>query len=322
MRCTRSFRWFLGGWLVVILSAGCADVGAAHPDGARGTDAGPRTDAASPDAERPVDAPVPTVDAGPCLPPDVLLVVSRVARLARSTTDNSMPPNTPDGQRQTRWFALMDVVERLAAAYDGRMRLGLELFPVEETADTCLTLPDVLAGFWPHDLTLCASGEVAVVPALGTSGAIDGALSLDGTRLCQTAPIASALDTAAEVLRAQREPGRRQIVVLVVASLDTCQPLGWQRATHALARDGVEVYAIAYDALSGEGGGVGHEQLNDIACAGRTAIDFATRCVDNGFGDFIARERSGPALYPMTIDPVELEADLEHALTEVCCDCP
>lgn len=259
----------------------------------------------------------PVADADNCQPPDMLFVLDRTMSMHRRP-DGTVPPDTPDGHMESKWYLAINAIEAATQSLQETVRFGLSLFPVDSGgADVCVTLSQRISGITASN-TPCEAGEVLVPPDISTGAAIAGALDPETTRLCRSTPIGAGLGTAIAELEARYDPIREQYAVLITDGEDTCDEGLSLGNTQALSQNGVGVYVIGFDS---SGGGIDHGHLNDLACAGRTAPDFASACQDDGNGNYIALDRNGPALYLLAGDAAELLAQLEQVAGQVCCNC-
>jgi len=76
---------------------------------------------------------------------------------------------------------------------------------------------------------------------------------------------------------------------------------------------------IGFDATAGTG--VSKTTLNNLACAGRTAIGFPAPCTDDGAGNFTATNPDGEVLYLLAESGAALSQALSSIAGDVCCGC-
>jgi hypothetical protein len=260
-----------------------------------------------------------------CDAPDMLIVLDHTDSMSQ-TPQGTRPANTPQGHATTKWVLACDAVKALVASpADMHSRFGLELFPLDPQVITdaggtgsCKTLTQLLAGGASTN-TSCQPAEVLVPPALSTGAAIQGILDPETLRLCVSTPIAKALATAAAELASVASPSRKQFVVLVTDGGETCKGdvVG---ATQALATAGVNTYAVGFGSADAGSAGVNVGLLDDVACAGMTAANFATSCVKMGNG-YVAKTHAGPPLFYLAEDGTSLQQALESIQTATCCGC-
>jgi hypothetical protein len=253
-----------------------------------------------------------------CVPPDVLVVLDRT-RSMHKRPDDSVPPNNAMGYDESKWGIAVPTIEQFVADYEDTIRFGLELFPLDPGGNACKTLPQVLNG---ADTTNpeCQAGELVVPPMELAAAAIDAVLDTQTTKLCISTPIAAALQTAATELAAVAEPDRPQFVLLITDGKDTCMEGQVVPAAQALAAAGVLVYVVSFG-IPGDDG-IDPTQLNDLACAGQTAVDFAMNCMDEGGGNYVAVDpANGPTLYIPTADMAALQNALAAIAGALCCGC-
>jgi hypothetical protein len=254
-------------------------------------------------------------DPPPCDAPDVLVVLDRTASMQRTPT-GAVPPNTNAGRAQSKWALAISALHELAAPpTDLTVRLGVVLFPRNPGDGSCPTLPTLLSGVRPTN-PWCQAGEVLLPPALGTGTALTTSLTRDQTPLCISTPITAGLDAAATELLRTARPGHAQHIVLITDGRENCggDPAG---AAARAAQLGVHTYVLAFGV---DPFGVSVPVLNAMACAGRTAVDFATRCVLSGTR-FVPVDATGPALYRDAADGAALLAQLRSVAGQVCCGC-
>ncbi|MCS6800189.1 MAG: VWA domain-containing protein, partial [Myxococcota bacterium] len=234
-------------------------------------------------------------DGGSCEPPDVLVVLDRTMSMHRRP-DRSVPPNTPEGRRESKWWIAVEAVEALTAMLDETIRFGLELFPRDPGGRVCVTLSERIAGRTATNPP-CEQGEIVVPPALDTGDAIAAAIDPETTLLCNTTPIGAALIAARAELERIRVPGRPQYVLLVTDGQNSegCpRPLP---EAQRLAAEGIRTFVVGFDTLGGGDDGIDVGELNDLACAGRTAPDFPAPCTADTSGNYRATDRRGPPLF-------------------------
>jgi hypothetical protein len=254
-------------------------------------------------------------DGGPtCEPPDMLIVLDRTMSMHRRP-DGTRPPDTTQGHQESKWYLAITALETVTAAYDERLRFGLELFPRDPGGGVCVTLSERINGTTATNPT-CQEGEVPVMPAVGTSGAIDNALDPETTLLCTSTPIGAGLDTALTTLQSITDPIRDQYVLLVTDGRDTCNNPDPPERACALAQAGINTYVVGFD---GSGSGIDPVMLNNMACAGMTAPDHAQNCVQSGGCYAAVDPSSGPTLYLAASDGAELNAHLDDVSSEVGC---
>lgn len=288
---------------MVIALAGCGDSG---DGGGGGIDASSADDGGA------------GGDAGDCQAPDMLLVIDRTMSMHRRPDGTRPDPGNMATWQESKWFIAITTLEQVVVPLDSTIRFGLSLFPIDRGGGLCVTLEQRITDTTATNVQ-CEEGELVVPPDLGTGAAIASSLDPFTTRLCRSTPIGAGLGTALTELSAISDPIREQFVTLLTDGQDTCdEPLSLANA-QALAAAGVNVYVIGFDA---SGTGVDRGHLNDLACAGQTAPDLATNCVDDGAGNFSAVDGdNGPTLYFDAGDATQLESALEQIAGETCCDC-
>jgi hypothetical protein len=285
-----------------------------------GTDAGSADDAADSDDEGTVfDLGTPAdVATEECVPPDVLVVLDRTQSMHKRP-DNSTPPDNAMGWAESKWGIAVPTIEAFVGTYEDTVRFGLELFPRDPGGNACKTLSQVITGASATNPE-CQGGELVVAPVELGAAAIDAVLDTTTTKLCISTPVAAALETAATELAAIVQADRPQYVLLITDGKDTCQGGQVVPAAQALAAAGVLVYVVSFG-IAGDDG-IDPAQLNDLACAGQTAVDFAMNCMDEGGGNYVAVDpANGPTLYIPSNDMQALEDALAGIVGQVCCGC-
>jgi hypothetical protein len=262
-----------------------------------------------------VDA-APAQDATACVVPDVLILLDRTLSM-RHLPDGTRPADTPEGHAASKWAIAIAAVEAVVGDLGPTIRFGLALFPRDPGGDVCHTLGEVIQGSGAQN-PQCEPGEVAVAQDdPDAAAAIGELLDPETTLMCYSTPIAGGLTTARDELARVRQPGRAQYVVFIGDGRDTCDAREALDVAQALARDGVLVHSVGFDAS----GGIDPRFLNNLACAGRTAIGFPDSCVANAEGDYLAAQPSGPTLYLVAADAASLGAALAGVASDVCCGC-
>lgn len=262
------------------------------------------------------------VDAGlECQPPDVLIALDRTLTMHRMA-DGNTPPDTDAGHAMSKWAMAINGIEELTAApLDQSVRFGLELWPRE--APGCVTLAQRISGTNGTNMA-CEGPEIPVEPALGTGAAISALLDPEATKICFSTPTGDALLGARAFLETHRSADAGQFVVLVTDGADwdvSCpnpNPLG---VVDGLTDAGISTLVVGFSAEMSLQNGVGLAFLNDMACAGRTAKDFATTCGANATGQFRALPGDGGALFYTATNAQELVTTLRDFTRTVCCGC-
>jgi hypothetical protein len=264
-------------------------------------------------------APVPTPAPAPmaaCDRPDALIVLDRTASMHKTPSGDD-PPNTVAGRLTTKWGIAVTAINALVAApVDSTVRFGLSLFPRDPGGSQCKSLQNLIGGSSPSNPS-CQTGEVVVPTALGMGPAINGALSVETTKLCTSTPISQGVDTAAASLTATAAAGHKQFLVLITDGKETCGANPADAVARA-AMAGVDTHVVGFGV---DGDGVSVTALNAMACAGRTAIDFGTRCQLSGSVYVPVDMTSTVPLYHDAKDGVALKAALETVTNDFCCDC-
>jgi hypothetical protein len=257
-----------------------------------------------------------------CVPPDMLIALDRTLTMHRRP-DGSVPTDGPD-YKSSKFYTAITAIEALTRApLDATIRFGLELWPKRETG--CLTLAQKVAGATPSNSS-CATGEILVSPALSTGAKIASILDPATTPICNSTPTGQGLIEAANHLVTLTEKGRDQYILLVTDGSDwdkSCPSPDPIAVTDANAAKGIKTWVLGF---SSDGslspGGVGVPFLNDMACSGRTAVDFAKNCKASGSGFRAVDPSGGPRLFLQAGDATSLEGAMKSVAKQVCCDCP
>lgn len=274
-----------------------------------------------------------TVDAGGdagggygdvCRAPQMLLLLDRTGTMHRDLT-GATPPDTVAGHQAAKLTLAISALDGLLATpgLDATLRLGLAMFPRDPGGGACLTLTQRLQGM-DFANPACEAGEVVVAPALGTAAAIASALDPESTTLCFSTPTGSGLETARDELAAREVPGVEQYVALVTDGADfydSCPTPDPMQVLRDLDATGVKTFIVGFGAQDTTPGGVNPPLLNRMACAGHTAKDFATACMQLPGGGYDAVDPNGPRLYYDAADGAGLSTALEQVAGEVCCGC-
>jgi len=259
-----------------------------------------------------------------CVPPDLLIVLDRTMSMHRQP-DGTPAEGTPAGKQLSKWSIAIDAIETSTAMFEGGMRFGLELFPLDPGpsggGEQCVTLDERINGITATN-PQCQEGEVLVPTAVNSAAAIDAAIDPDTTLLCRSTPIGAGLTTAKDELAATAlgDPeDRDQFALLITDGQDTCDQDLPLSEVQAMAAAGVKTFVVGFDASQGTG--VDAAQLNDLACAGLTAEGFPNPCLDDGMGNY-TWDPNGPAtVYIVAEDGTDLQNALAAIAAQVCCDC-
>lgn len=235
---------------------------------------------------------------GGCTPAEVLVVIDRSESMA-AMPDGTYPPDTDAGLASSKWYQAIEALYTVSAPpMDQGVAFGVSLFPLDPDAmdggnpdaGHCSTLEQIVHasglgsginkdGGMPTN-KMCMPSELVVSPAIGAGSAISTAVDPLGTKLCYSTPIGSALQSADTVLASDSFQGSKY-VVLITDGQETCKgdPLA---ATQKLLADGIETFVVGFG-LEGSNG-VDAYMLNNLACAGGTATDYAKSCIQQGSG--------------------------------------
>ncbi|HEY3817562.1 MAG TPA: vWA domain-containing protein [Polyangiaceae bacterium] len=260
-----------------------------------------------------------------CTPPDVLIVLDHTDSMS-DTPAGTKPANTPAGQALTKWVLATQAVKTVVAPpLDQKVAYGLELFPLDpQTVDagagmgTCKTLSQLLGGAASTN-TSCEPAEVLVPPATGTGSAITTLLDPTTLRLCVSTPIALALGTAQSELKSVAQGGIGQYVLLVTDGAETCKG-DVVAAAQQLAAAGVKTFVVGFGAADAGSAGVDKALLDQVACAGMTAIGFPAPCKMTATG-YTATSTTGAPIFYLAEDGPSLQMALQSITSSVCCGC-
>ncbi|MFH2007747.1 MAG: vWA domain-containing protein [bacterium] len=295
---------------LLVLGSACGPNSTGNDNG-NGGDGGLPGDAGATDSGGLFDGGGPSDAGNPCEPPDMLIVLDRTMSMHRQPNGDPAPQASHE---LSKWYLAIEAIETVTAAYDLRLRFGLELFPRDPGGGACVTLTQRIAGTTATNPS-CQEGEVLVLPAVGSGGDIANAVDPETTLLCTSTPIGGGLDTALTTLSGVQDPLRGQYVLLVTDGQDTCATPDSLERVQALAEAGVHSFIVGFDA---SGTGVDPVLLNNMACAGRTAPDFQQSCTDPGTG-YVAVDPNGATLFLSASDGAELASQLEDVSSAVGC---
>ncbi len=256
-----------------------------------------------------------------CVPPDMLIALDRTLTMHRMP-DGTTPTDAPDYE-SAKWSQAIGAIETLVTpSLDQSIRFGLELWPKEEPG--CITLVERIQDTVQATNPSCSDGEILHAPSLGASGAITTALDPLTTKICLSTPTGAGLLTASTQLAAIQEPDREQYIMLVTDGADwdqSCPTPDPVAVTQELAAQGIKTFVLGFSATGDiQPGGVGAPFLNDMACAGMTAPDFAQSCQMGATG-YVAVDPMGPTLYLQASDGDALAEAMGEVAAAVCCDC-
>ena len=251
-----------------------------------------------------------------CDPPEVLFALDRTLSMHR-TPDGATPVDAPD-YASRKWSQAITAIEGVVTAgLDKDLRFGLELWPRDPGGGQCITLEERIKDSKQTSNPQCEAGEILVPPGIATGVAIDAAIDPLTTNLCISTPTGTALLTASDGLVANAGPGRRQYVVLVTDGADwdfSCPDPSPRLTTQKLAAAGIQTYIVGFFGAEAQAGAV--KFMNDMACAGQTAKDFAQNCVQMGSGYQAKDPDLGTPLYLQAGDN-ELPATLTAVADEI-----
>jgi hypothetical protein len=260
-----------------------------------------------------------------CNAPDVLIVLDHTDSMSAEPTGNK-PPNTAAGHLLSKWYLATQAIKAVVAPpMDEQIAYGLEPFPLDPQVVTdagatgqCQTLSGLLGGMRSTN-TSCEPGEVLVTPATGTGAKISSILDPETMRLCVSTPIALALDTAGTELAAVARSGVAQYVVLVTDGAETCKGDATS-AAQQLASAGIKTFVVGFGSADAGSAGVNKNLLDNVACAGMTAVGFPAPCTKGATG-YTATKTAGTPLFYLAEDGPSLQTALHAITSTVCCGC-
>jgi hypothetical protein len=155
---------------------------------------------------------------------------------------------------------------------------------------------------------------------IGTSAAIGNALATMSPQLDYGTPIGGALTAALSTFAKNKSPDRKQYVLLVTDGGECCS-CNTNDYDVSIAQQlyaaGVETYVVGF------GGDDDPVLLNDLACAGHTASNFATACTCTGSACTASASvnASTTPLYSKAGDGAALKQSLASIANQTCCGC-
>lgn len=274
--------------------------------------------------------PEPEADAGShestCRPPHLMIVLDRSGSFARRP-NGTVPPNTAEGKRETRWHIALTAIKAVSADLEEGLQFGLALFPTDPEGaggEDCSNLDTWLEEYLPPETTdgVCNPGEVKVAPELMNAGALDSAITLNNTGLCSWTPIGAGLTAAKGQLDAIRDDEYEQYALLITDGKDNCDgkdgyATGSLASADAMQEAGIDLYVVGFD---GSGEDLDPAHLNDLACAGHTAVDFAENCVEGANGFRAVASPTPARLYYLATELGSLQAALAAIGEDLSCD--
>ena len=255
-----------------------------------------------------------------CDPPELLFALDRTLTMHK-TVDGATPVDAPD-YKSSKWSQAIAAIESVAGGgLDADLRLGLELWPKDPGGGQCVTLAERVTNSKQATNPQCQEGEVLVPPALNNGAAIAAAIDPLTTNLCISTPTGAGLITAEDWLIDHVVPGRKQYVVLVTDGADwdfSCPDPSPLLVTQQIAAAGIQTYVVGFFGMEAQAGAL--KFLNDMACAGQTATDFAANCVLSGPG-YVAKDPMGMVPLYLQAGDGQLEATLQAVAAEVLESC-
>jgi hypothetical protein len=259
-----------------------------------------------------------------CKAPQIMVLLDRTGTMHRDLT-GATPLDTAGGHASAKLTLAIQAIEGLMASpgIDQALRLGLATFP-RDPGSGCLTLSQRLSGSAPFSNPACEVGDVPIAPALGTAAQIASYLDPETTTLCNTTPTGSGLLTARDGLTAAALTGVKQYVMLVTDGADfydTCPTPDPLDVLRQLDAQGIPTFIVGFGAQNSTPQGVNPSLLNRMACAGHTAKNFATSCVELSTGGYDAVDPDGAPIYYDAADGAALSTALTDVARQVCCGC-
>lgn len=266
-----------------------------------------------------------TGDGEECRAPQMMILLDRTGTMHRDLT-GATPPDTAAGHATAKLTLAIQALEGLLAVpgIDQGLRLGLAMFPRDPGGGMCITLAQRLSGSATFSNPACEAGEVPIPPALGTAAQITSLLDPETTTLCNTTPTGGGLLTAQSSLVSLATPGVDQYVVLVTDGADfydSCPTPDPMDVLRTLDAGGIKTFIVGFGAQEATPQGVNPPLLNRMACAGHTAKDFATACMQLPGGGYDAVDPNGARLYYDAADGAALSTALREVARTVCCGC-
>jgi len=272
------------------------------------------------------DADLTPLDGGACRAPQMMILLDRTGTMHRDLS-GATPPDPTVGHATAKFTLAINALDGFLATtgLDQTLRLGLAMFPRDPGGQTCITLSQRLSGSATFMNPMCEVGEVPVSPDLGTASQIATLLDPEVTRLCNTTPTGSGLETVRASLASITIPDVDQYVVLVTDGADfydSCPTPDPIPLVRDLSAANIKTFIVGFGAQNTTPQGVNPPLLNEMACAGQTAKDFATNCMPRAGGGFTAVDATnGPRLYFDAADGPSLSTALRDVAREVCCGC-
>ena len=251
-----------------------------------------------------------------CDPPELLFALDRTLTMHK-TVDGGTPVDAPN-YASSKWAQAIAAIEGVAGSgLDGDLRLGLELWPRDPGGGQCVTLAERITNSKQATNPQCEAGEILVPPALDNGAAITAAIDPLTTNICISTPTGAGLLTASDWLIDHVVPGRKQYVVLVTDGADwdfSCPEPSPLLVTQQIAAAGIQTYVVGFFGMEAQAGAL--KFLNDMACAGQTAKDFANNCVQSGAG-YVAKDPMGMVPLYLEAGDGQLESTLQGVADEV-----
>jgi hypothetical protein len=229
-------------------------------------------------------------DAGSCEAPDMLVILDRSESMSSAV-----------GMQGTRISLAISAIQKITAApTDTAIRFGFQTLPAIGGAE--------------------CSTQLVVPMGSGNGVAISTSLTTMNPQLDYGTPIGGALTSALSTLAKVKDPNRKQYVLLVTDGGECCScntndyDVG---IAQQLAAAGVETFVVGF------GGDDDPVLLNDLACAGHTATNFATSCActNGACKASTSINATTTPLYFKASDGTGLKQALASIANQTCCGC-
>lgn len=256
-----------------------------------------------------------------CVPPDVIIALDRTLTMHK-TPEGGEPIDAPD-YATSKWFQALTAIKGLVTPkLDKGIHFGLEMWP-KDPGMGCVTLAEKVMAK-PATNPTCQEGEILVPPGAGTSAKIAVLLDPETAHLCTSTPTGAGLLTASGYLKANKQAGHEQYIMLITDGADweqTCPTPDPLATVQQLAKDGIKTFMVGFSATGDiQPGGTGAPFLNDMACGGMTAKGFPDTCEMTPTG-YKAKDPKGETLYLQASDGAALTVAFNGIAAQLCCDC-
>ncbi|MGH7298677.1 MAG: VWA domain-containing protein, partial [Polyangiaceae bacterium] len=110
-----------------------------------------------------------------------------------------------------------------------------------------------------------------------------------------------------------------QYLLLVTDGAETCKG-DVVAAAQTLAAAGVKTFVVGFGTADAGSSGVDSKLLDQVACAGETAIGFPAPCTQTDAG-YTATSTAGPPIFYLAEDGASLQTTLQAITSKLCCGC-